>query len=45
MLAQSRRGSAVRERDASLSGFTKGGKENCLREVDVALADGERGTL
>jgi hypothetical protein len=45
MFAQSRRGSAVRERDASLSGFTKGGEENCPREVDVALAEGKRGTL
>jgi hypothetical protein len=45
MFAQSRGGSAVRERDASLSGFTRGGEENYRREVDVALADGKRGTL
>ena len=45
MFAQSRRASTVRERVASLSEFTKDGEENCPRKVDVALADGKRGTL
>jgi hypothetical protein len=45
MFAQSRGRSGVRERDASLIGFASGREENCPREVDVALADGKRGTL
>jgi hypothetical protein len=45
MFAQSHCRSAFRERDASLIEFTKDREVNCPREVDVALADGKRGTL
>jgi hypothetical protein len=45
MLAQTHCPSAFRERDASLIEFTKDREVNCPREVDVALADGKRGTL